>query len=528
MLSLGLAEDPRAAADPRYAAVAAAAALLAGRLGETGRCGRPAGRIATRRPSGARRWPRRRATIAKPVRVSRRPCRCCSPTPRRCGPGCCRRRRWRWPRRGRLPRWAACWPPPIPPPRSSPCHAPSWPRPRARPRRRWPAMTGSPPAATARPGRGRSAGRWSCAWPPAGSSRRRRPRRWRRRCSPGAAMRAELESPAAPGRAAARLGDGRGAWRCCGRPWRCFPTRPRRCSRRCATASSPRWRRRRRSPPSRCSMPIPALLPADARGEAAVQMLVERLVGTRSRRSRGGAAAAGGGTGERRRARALGLRLASAAARGGRCRRARWRRSPTARWRSCRLTMGRIARCWRRAPRRGAAGRRRRFAALRALGPAGGEALSELLAEAADWPALRRRSTRILPRPLPPPPAPLGDPQRRLLLRQAALLALAGDDQALAALRGGQALADGRGAAGGGLRAAHRRSAARPGRPAAAAARTATFRYLPSRLEALRAGAPVDTLKSRVQTRGRRQIFGSSAQIFACVAIPLAPYAAPH
>ena len=85
----------------------------------------------------------------------------------------------------------------------------------------------------------------------------------------------------------------------------------------------------------------------------------------------------------------------------------------------------------------------------------------------------------------------LGDPQRRLLLRQATLLALAGDDQALGALRELQASRMGEGP----LAKAFALLTADPLRGLSDLPRLQRelqpFRNLPARLEALRAGAPV-------------------------------------
>ncbi|MBX9748179.1 MAG: hypothetical protein K5Q68_01060 [Roseococcus sp.] len=73
--------------------------------------------------------------------------------------------------------------------------------------------------------------------------------------------------------------------------------------------------------------------------------------------------------------------------------------------------------------------------ALQALGPAGDEPLSELLAEGRDF----ARAAAALGRHLASLPAggePLSEAQQRLVLRQAALLAMAGDERGLAQHRG--------------------------------------------------------------------------------------------
>ncbi|MDO9709355.1 hypothetical protein [Paracraurococcus lichenis] len=130
-------------------------------------------------------------------------------------------------------------------------------------------------------------------------------------------------------------------------------------------------------------------------------------------------------------------------------------------------------------------------AALRALGPAGGEALAELLTESTDWAGAAAALGTHLAATLPAPPATLADAQRRLLLRQAALLALAGDEPALAALRESAAARMGEGP----LAEAFALLTADPLRGLADLPRLQRelqlFRSLPARLEALRAGAPV-------------------------------------
>ena len=93
---------------------------------------------------------------------------------------------------------------------------------------------------------------------------------------------------------------------------------------------------------------------------------------------------------------------------------------------------------------------------------------------------------------LPASPAPLDERQRRLVLRQAALLALAGDEAGLAALREWRWAAHGRGSA---ERRPSRLLTADQLRGLADLPRLQRelqlFRALPSRLEALRAGGPV-------------------------------------
>jgi hypothetical protein len=122
--------------------------------------------------------------------------------------------------------------------------------------------------------------------------------------------------------------------------------------------------------------------------------------------------------------------------------------------------------------------------ALRALGPAGDEALSEILAEARDFggaaAALGRHLATL------PPGGPLPDSAQRLVLRQAAWLAMAGDQPALAQLRArhGAQLAPGP------LASAFEVLATDPVRGLADLPRLARelnlFRSLPQRLEPLR------------------------------------------
>ena len=126
---------------------------------------------------------------------------------------------------------------------------------------------------------------------------------------------------------------------------------------------------------------------------------------------------------------------------------------------------------------------------LEALGEAGAAPLSELQAEAQDWPAAAAAGARVLAA-LPPVPAVLNADQQRSLLRQAAFLVLAGDEAGLAALRPLAArlpagpLAEGFGA----LTAEALKGLADLPR---LSREQQLFRNLPRRLEALRAGAPV-------------------------------------
>jgi hypothetical protein len=73
-------------------------------------------------------------------------------------------------------------------------------------------------------------------------------------------------------------------------------------------------------------------------------------------------------------------------------------------------------------------------ASLEGLGAHGAEALAELLTEARDWAGAARAQALHLRASMPPAPAALEEAQARAVLRQAALLGLAGDQLALAAL----------------------------------------------------------------------------------------------
>jgi len=73
--------------------------------------------------------------------------------------------------------------------------------------------------------------------------------------------------------------------------------------------------------------------------------------------------------------------------------------------------------------------------ALKALGPPGDETLSEILAEAREFAAASAGLSRHLAASVPPVPATLTDSLQRLVLRNAALLAMAGDEAGLAAHR---------------------------------------------------------------------------------------------
>ena len=129
-------------------------------------------------------------------------------------------------------------------------------------------------------------------------------------------------------------------------------------------------------------------------------------------------------------------------------------------------------------------------AALRSLGAPGSEALAEVLVEASDWSGAAAAHATALAA-LPPAPAVLTDAEARLVLRQAVLLALAGDEAGLVTLREAQAGRVGAGP----LADAFALLTGDPLRGLADLPRLQRelqlFRSLPSRLEALRAGPPL-------------------------------------
>jgi hypothetical protein len=75
------------------------------------------------------------------------------------------------------------------------------------------------------------------------------------------------------------------------------------------------------------------------------------------------------------------------------------------------------------------------LAGLGALGPFGLEEMSQLLAQRQDWAGAAAALAAYLRATVAPAPAPLDGAQRRMLVRQAAMLALAGDESGLASLR---------------------------------------------------------------------------------------------
>lgn len=128
---------------------------------------------------------------------------------------------------------------------------------------------------------------------------------------------------------------------------------------------------------------------------------------------------------------------------------------------------------------------------LRALGPPGAEALAELLINAQDWTGAAAAMAEHLRAALPAAPEPLTDSHRLLLLRQAAILALAGDTAGLALLRSQYADR----MQGGRLAEPFAALTADPLRGLADLPRLQRelrlFQGMPARLEALRTGGPV-------------------------------------
>ena len=179
----------------------------------------------------------------------------------------------------------------------------------------------------------------------------------------------------------------------------------------------------------------PGLLPADARGDAALLGLAERLASL-DLAQRATAllrpAMERAQPGSLRRAE-LGLRLAQLLQEDGRAEEALAALAGSsadalpAALADARALVA--ARAEARLGRRDAA-----IAALRMLGAAGAEPLAALLAEQQDWAGAARALAAHLAMRLPAGTAKLAEDEARLLLRQAALLGLAGDAAGLAAL----------------------------------------------------------------------------------------------
>lgn len=232
----------------------------------------------------------------------------------------------------------------------------------------------------------------------------------------------------------------------------------------------------------------PDLLPPDARGEAALITLAERLLaldlpGRAAVLLRGAMDRAAAGSPQRAE---LGLRLAEVHLSEGEAAAALAALSassadalpaPLARMRAIAA-----ARAESRLGNGAAA-----IAGLRALGTEGTEPLAELLAAARDWAGAARAQATHLEATLPPLPAPLRDEDRRGVLRLAALMALSGEAEGLRHL----AATQGTRMAEGPLADAFAALTADPLQGVADLPRLQRelrlFRELPGRLEALRA-----------------------------------------
>ncbi len=230
-----------------------------------------------------------------------------------------------------------------------------------------------------------------------------------------------------------------------------------------------------------------ALLAEDPRGDEAAVLLAERLVALDlTERAAMLLARAADRAEEPARRAALGLRLAalkldegdaSAALTALETTRAEGLAEP--------LSRERVVLAARAEARRGKLDKAQE--ALAQLGPAGDAPLAELLADAQDWPAAAAAGGRAV---AALPAGTLNAEQQRLVLRQAALLVLAGDEAGVAALRGAASgrLAGQMGDAFVALSAESLRGLADLPR---LAREQQLFRNMPRRLEALRAGAPV-------------------------------------
>jgi hypothetical protein len=123
-------------------------------------------------------------------------------------------------------------------------------------------------------------------------------------------------------------------------------------------------------------------------------------------------------------------------------------------------------------------------------GVAGLPELLEVLAERQDWPGAAGAARALMAARLPPAPEPLDEPQRRLVVQAASLMAMAGEEAALVALREAEAAR----MAGGPLEEAFAlitgASIAGVGDLPRARQELELARALPARLESLRASPP--------------------------------------
>ncbi|WP_372618657.1 hypothetical protein [Falsiroseomonas sp.] len=182
-----------------------------------------------------------------------------------------------------------------------------------------------------------------------------------------------------------------------------------------------------------------ALLPAGEQTERALAALAERLAALdlvdRARTVLGRALARAGSAESRAR---LGLRLAGLALGSGDAAGARKALADTAASDLPEaLQQERLLTEARALSRLGQA--EQAAARYRAAGPQAAGELAELLAAQQDWAGAAAAMRTHLAATLPPAPEPLPEPARRLVARAAALLALAGDEAGLAALREAEA-----------------------------------------------------------------------------------------
>lgn len=235
----------------------------------------------------------------------------------------------------------------------------------------------------------------------------------------------------------------------------------------------------------------PDLLPAGARGQAAVLVLADRLAGLDlPQRAAALLHGAMGATTDGMARAAIGARLAAMrAAEGDSAGAIAALDASESIDPEASLAMRRTVLRARAMARSGA--RPEAEALLATLGPGGAAPLADLRAEARDWAGAAAAMADHLAAMLPVASEPLGQGDRAALARQAAYLALAGDDAGLAALRAAQ----GPRMAGGPLAEAFGVLTSDPVRGLSDLPRLqqelGMMRLLPSRLDALRAGVQV-------------------------------------
>lgn len=235
----------------------------------------------------------------------------------------------------------------------------------------------------------------------------------------------------------------------------------------------------------------PDLLPAGARGQAAVLVLADRLAGLDlPQRAAALLQGAMGTTTDGTARAAIGARLAAMrAAEGDSAGAIAALDASESIDPEASLAMRRTVLRARAMARSGA--RPEAEALLATLGPGGAAPLADLRGEARDWAGAAAAMADHLAAMLPVASEPLGQGDRAALARQAAYLALAGDDAGLAALRAAQ----GPRMAGGPLAEAFGVLTSDPVRGLSDLPRLqqelGMMRLLPSRLDALRAGVQV-------------------------------------